>query len=340
MTNSKTNTLKEKEENNKGFAFSFGDPEPVLSSSITDITQTFFNESQDYYEPPFSLSGVAKLLSANAHHGAIAYFKRNMLLKHYVDNDILNGDDLGKCAFDFCVFGNFYLQSIKNAFGDVLYFKHIPALNMRRRKTKNKYCLLRKDNEPLNFKTGEIIHYKEYDPMQSIYGIPQYLGGINSVLLNETATLFRRKYFDNGAHMGYIFYTADANLNTDDENDIKEQIRKSKGVGNFRSMYLNLPGGKPDSVKIIPIGDIATKDEFEKIKNITRNDILSMWRIQPALAGVMPENAGGFGDIEKINRVFTENEVKPVQNIILQLNKLLPESKQINFKEPETNNEE
>jgi PBSX family phage portal protein len=195
--------------------------------------------------------------------------------------------------------------------------------------------MLRPGKDPLVFEPGEVIQLCEYDPSQQIYGVPQYLGGIQSVLLNEDATLFRRKYYQNGAHMGYIFYTADANLDEDDESALKDQIKNSKGVGNFRSMFLNIPGGKPDSVKIIPVGDIATKDEFERVKNLTRNDVLAMWRINGALAGILPENNSGFGDLDKISRNNYDNEVVPMQQVFEQLNKVLPKDRRIGFSKPD-----
>ena len=100
-------------------------------------------------------------------------------------------------------------------------------------------------------------------------------------------------------------------------------------------MFLNIPGGKPDSVKIIPVGDIATKDEFQRVKDLTRSDVLAMWRINGALAGIMPENTGGFGDLDKISRNNYENEVVPVQQKFLQLNQVLHKDRQIAFELPD-----
>ncbi|MBU6951009.1 phage portal protein [Hahella sp. HN01] len=316
-------------------AFSFGAPEAVLDTTLTSYLGVFLNPHGDYYAPPVSLTGLAKLLRANAHHGTIPYFKRNMLRKFYVPSPVLSATDLENAGFDYLVFGMCYFQKIFNRLGQIVRLQHIPALNMRRMKAPDQFCLLQPNQvDPLAFRPGEIIQLKEYDVNQQIYGVPQYLGGLQSVLLNESATLFRRKYYNNGAHMGFIFYTADAQLDPEDEQSLKEQIRASKGVGNFRSLYINIPGGKPDSVKIIPVGDIATKDEFERVKNLSRNDVLSMWRIQPALAGIMPENTGGFGDIEKISRVYYENEVVPMQHVFLKLNEDLSNPKQIRFLNP------
>ena len=327
-------TTPKSDSSKSSLAFSFGDPEPVMSNNLVDYLGVFLQPNGSYYEPPVSLSGLAKVLRANAHHNTIPYFKRNLLLKNFEPSLGLNRPALLTAALDYLVFGNAYFQKIKNRFGTVLYLKHIPAINMRRTKELNRYVrLMPQRSQNIEFKADEIVHIKEYDVSQQIYGVPEYLGGLQSLLLNESATLFRRKYYDNGAHMGYIFYTTDADLSEDDEKMLKDKIKGSKGVGNFRSMFLNIPDGDPDGVKIIPVGDIATKDEFERVKNISRNDILSMHRIQPALAGIMPENNSGFGDLEKIAKVYFEFEVEPLQQVFLPLNDLLPEARKFRFKE-------
>lgn len=318
-------------------AFSFGDPESILSRNIVDYLGVFLDTHQQYYQPPVSLLGLAKVKTANAHHATALLFKRNIVTKWYVDSKVLPKNLFRNAAYEHQLFGQSYYQKIRNGFGIIERLLPMHGINMRRMKEQGRYCLLRPNNQdPIVYKKDEVIHLKDYDVQQSIYGEPEYLAAIQSVLLNEGATLFRRKYYENGAHMGYIFYTADADFEPEDEQMLKEQIKGAKGVGNFRSMFLNIPNGKPDSVKIIPVGDVATKDEFERIKNISRNDVISMHRIPPALAGIMPENTGGFGDIEKISRVYYENEVMPMQDVFLELNQYLPPSRKIAFKQPDT----
>jgi PBSX family phage portal protein len=141
--------------------------------------------------------------------------------------------------------------------------------------------------------------------------------------------LFRRLYFNNGAHAGFVFYTNDPNLSEEDEQALQAKIAGSKGVGNFRSLFVNIPGGSDRAIQIIPVGDIATKDEFERIKNITRNDVIAAWRMNPALAGVMPENAAGFGDIEKIDRLYSNNEIRPINQLFLQVNEHLRSDRRV-----------
>ena len=322
-------------------AFSFGDPETVLSGDgIANSLGIFLHGQHDYYEPAYDQKGLAKLLKANPHHGTIPFFKANLLRKWYVENEFLPAEELHAASMDFDVLGHCYFKKIYARYDKsrVLRLEHLPGVPMRRMREKDRFCKLVDGKEPLKFKKGEVVMLKKYDLMQQIYGCPEYIGAINSILLNEDATLFRRKYYTNGAHMGYIFYTANANFEEKDELALKKQIKESKGVGNFKSMFLNIPGGDKDTVQIIPIGDISTKDEMAKIKDITRDDILAAWRVRAELAGMMPVVVGGTGDLDKISRMNYENEVVPVQLVMLQLNKVLAPDRQIKFDQPEFDN--
>lgn len=239
---------------------------------------------------------------------------------------------MGRAALDFMVFGDAFFQRIRNLLGQVIELQHLPALNMRR-KVGGGFVMLLPNGKELDFEEEDVEHVMDYDVEQNIYGVPDYLGGMHALLLNESATLFRRRYYNNGAHAGFIFYTNDPNMSDADEAKLKSQIQGTKGVGNFRSLFVNIPGGSDKAVQIIPVGDIATKDEFERIKNITRNDVIAAWRMNPALAGVVPENAAGFGDIEKIDRVYTNNEIRPIRQLFLQVNDQLRVDRRISWRE-------
>ena len=313
-------------------AFTFGEPEQVLSGNIGEYVGVFPSDDGDIYKPPVSRNGLAKLLRANAHHGAIPKFKRNLLLREFIPSAGCSARTMGCAGLDYMVFGDAFLYCDTNTFGQVLELKHLPSINMRV-KVDGGYRMLLPDNKHMDFESDEIVHVMDYDVEQTIYGLPDYLGGMQALLLNEAATLFRRRYYSNGAHAGYIFYTNDPDLTEEDETNLREQISASKGVGNFRSMFVNIPNGKENAIQIIPVGDFQAKDELEKVKNITRNDVIAAWRMNPALAGIIPENSGGFGDIEKIDRVYTSNEIRPICQLFNQLNDVLREDRRIGWRE-------
>ncbi|GFM86116.1 phage portal protein [Pseudomonas cichorii] len=279
-----------------------------------------------------SRQGLAKLLKANAHHGAIPGFKRNLLLREFKPSEGLTVSTMSRAALDFNVFGEAYFYRVPNLIGQILELQHLPAINMRVR-IGGGFIQLLPNGQEEEFEEDEIEHIFNYDVEQNIYGVPEYLGGLQSLLLNEAATLFRRRYYNNGAHAGYIFYTNDPNLTEEDEDELRAQMSASKGVGNFRSMFVNIPGGAEKAIQIIPVGDFQAKDELEKVKNITRNDVIAAWRMNPALAGIIPENSGGFGDIEKIDRVYTSNEIRPICQLFDQANQTLREDRRFNWKD-------
>jgi PBSX family phage portal protein len=319
--------------------FSFGDPEAILSNSLYDYTGSFLGLSGAYYNPPVSLYGLSKLMGANAYHGTIMHFKKNMICKWYVPTPLLTLSELRKAALDFVVTGNCYFQKFTDRFGKVLRLAHLPSVAMRRGKEPGVYIKIQTmdigfDTNLIEYDKDEVIHLMEPDLKQGIYGIPQYLGGIQAVLLSEDATLFRRKYYINGAHMGYILVTTDANLDEETAKMIEQKVKGSKGPGNFRSLYLNIPRStNKEPVQIIPVGDIGTKDEYEKIKGTTEAELLAMHRMRPELMGIIPKNAGGLADPEKTMRVYHELEVQPMQQIFLEINDVIKGDK-VRFSDP------
>lgn len=137
------------------------------------------------------------------------------------------------------------------------------------------------------------------------------------MLLNSEATIFRRRYYNNGAHMGFILYTSDPNLTLEMENEIKEKIAQSKGLGNFRNMFINIPKGDPEGVKILPVGEVSAKDEFANIKGITAQDIFTAHRFPAGLAGIIPTNGAVMGNPETARTTYRKDEVIPLQRKLM-----------------------
>lgn len=112
----------------------------------------------------------------------------------------------------------------------------------------------------------------------------------------------------------------DAAQNQEDVNNIRQAMKSAKGPGNFRNLFMYSPNGKKDGIQIIPLSEVAAKDEFLNIKNVSRDDMMAAHRVPPQMMGVMPSNVGGFGDVEKASRVFVRNELIPLQERMKEIN--------------------
>lgn len=307
-------------------AFSFGEPESVLTRRDLLIYLECWHNGR-WYEPPIRPADLTRAYRVAPHHTSAIQYKRNQLLRLFEPTPLLDRTEFGKLALNFLVQGQGYLERRENMLGEPLKLLNSPAMYTRRGVDEDVFWwvppyaqMQRSDDRERPFRKGHVLQIAEPDLAQEIYGTPEYLGSLNSGFLNEEATLFRRRYFKNGSHMGYIFYLNDAGVSNEDADKIRAAMKEGKGAGNFRNLFLHSPAGKKDGVQIIPIGEYATKDEFLGIKGTTRDDILAAHRVPPQLLGVIPQNGTGFGDVRTATDAFHYAEIEPLQLRMLEVN--------------------
>ncbi|MCL1861853.1 MAG: phage portal protein [Proteobacteria bacterium] len=311
-------------------AFTFGDPEPVLSGrGMLDYLECV--NLGKWYSPPISMDGLARAARASVHHASAMIVKRNVLTAAFVPNKWLSRAAFERFAWEFIVFGNAYLERVDNLIGKPIRLDAVLAKYVRRGNNLDRYWFVPEagsaffgDAVPFGkeheFREGSLFHLIEPDLNQEVYGLPQYLAALQSAFLNESATLFRRRYYNNGSHAGFILYMTDAAHSQEDVDNLRKALKESKGPGNFRNLFMYAPSGKKDGIQLIPVSEVAAKDDFLNIKNTTRDDQLAAHRVPPQLMGIVPSNAAGFGDAEKAAAVFFANEIQPLQARLADVN--------------------
>ena len=297
----------------QAFSFELGEPEPVLGGRSALLEYAECMQCGDWYEPPVSLAALARLLRVGAHHESALRFKVNVLVSTFIPSQSLSAEAFGGFALDYMVLGNAYLELRRNRLGDLLELRHALGKYTRRGLEAGRFFFVTDLQSPHEFPRHDLFQLREQDIHQEIYGLPPYLGALQSAMLNESATLFRRRYYNNGSHAGFILYVTDAAQTQGDVDKMREQLTKTKGVGNFKNLFYYAPNGKKDGIQMIPISEVAAKDEFLGIKNASRDDVLAAHRVPPQLMGMLPNNVGGFGDVEKAAMVFARNEIAPLQ---------------------------
>ncbi|WP_237387271.1 phage portal protein [Xenorhabdus sp. Sc-CR9] len=290
-----------------------GKPEPILTT-MTDYQKIWYDNDYDHYTLPIDRLALAQLTNMNGQHGGVLYARHNMIASDYLGGG-LSHEQFKAAMMNFLIFGDVAILKVHNFWGDVVRLEVLPSLYLRRRKDGDFVVL--QEGEPLVYTPEEVIFIKQYDPQQQVYGLPDYIGGIHAALLNSEATIFRRRYYHNGAHTGGIIYTNDPNISDETEEEIERKLQQSKGIGNFETMFVSIPNGDPDGIKFIPIGDISANDEFANVKSISSQDVLTAHRFPAGLAGIIPTNVGGLGDPEKARDAYRKDEVIPVQNMFM-----------------------
>lgn len=300
-------------------AFTFGDPTPVLDQrGILDYLDCWQNGR--WYEPPVSLDGLAKTTRSSVYLGSGLIFKRNMLVRTFKPHRWFSRAQFEQFATDLVTFGMSYLERRNSRLGTPMQILAPLAKYVRRGVEEGRFFQVTGWGKEHEFYKGTVFQLREASVDQEIYGLPEWLSSLQSALLNESATLFRRKYYNNGSHAGFILYLSDPQVDDADVKALREALKQARGPGNFRNLFLHSPNGKKDGVQLIPVSEVAAKDEFTGIKNVSRDDMLAALRIPPQLLGIVPQNAGGFGNIRDAMTVWATNELHSLQMRMTQVN--------------------
>lgn len=266
------------------------------------------------------MSGLARAYDMSPHHKSAILYKRDQLLRLFRPTRYLDRRTFGEFVINYLAMGNAYLQRIDNLAGRPMTLKNSPAIHTRVGVEPGVFWWTPLSEPDAAFPAGTVFQLFEPDLSQEIYGRPEYTSALQSGLLNFDATIFRRKYYLNGSHAGYILYVNSEHFSNEDSAALEQAMEKSKGPGNFRNYFIHLPKGSDKGVQVIPMGEASAKDEFLGIKNTTRDDILAAHRIAPVLLGVVPQNTGGFGDIARAADVTHFAVIEPLMSRMLEVN--------------------
>ncbi|WP_313801029.1 phage portal protein [Sphingobium sp.] len=303
-----------------GDMFTFGEPESVLDRR--ELSQYFeIWHNGRWYEPPLPMGKLAQAFNMAPYHRSAVALKVNLLVAQQIVSRWLSADDFERWALDFIQMGNGYLEWVPNMTGRLARVQHAPAIHTRAGVEQGFYWFV---NGPLGnihqFERDRIFHLQQPDVAQEIYGMPEWLSALQSGLLSENATLFRRRYYLNGAHAGFVMYLSEVLADTKTADAIRDKLSQAKGVGNFKNLFVHIPDGKKDGIQIMPIADVTAKDEFSNVKNISRDDLLAAHRTPPQLIGVIPQNNGGFGKVSESRDAYYETEIIPIARRMLRAN--------------------
>jgi PBSX family phage portal protein len=302
-------------------AFTFGDPEPVLDRrELLDMAECWHNGR--WYEPPISRDGLARAFRVSAHHSSAILLKRNLLVGSLEPTSFLSRATFAKAVQDYLVFGDAYLVNVRNRLGGTLRLDYSPAKYTRRGVKPGSFFYVPSTLKEAEFDQGSVFQVLQPDINQEIYGVPEYLSALQSALLNEAATLFRRRYYLNGSHAGFIMY-ATGTFAEGDIDKMRVALKASKGPGNFRNLFVHAPAGNEHGIKIMPIAEVGAKDEFLGIKGATQADVLAAHRVPPQLLGIVPAQGSAFGNPTEAMTAFWELEIEPLWATFLELNDLL-----------------
>jgi len=258
----------------------------------------------------------------------------------------LNSDDsfnlsMEKVFTDVQATGNGYLEVGRTVNGKIGYLGHIPSTTMRVRRLRDGFVQIigqkvvyfrnfgAKNANPLTTdpRPNEIIHFKEYSPLNTFYGVPDIMSAISALHGDQLASQYNIDFFGNKAVPRYVITLKGAKLSEEAEDKMFRFLQTSLRGSNHRTLYIPLPADSETNkveFKMEPIENSVHEASFNEYRIRNRDDIL--------VAHQVPLSKIGGGDSSQIaaalaqDRTFKEQVARPAQrNLEKLLNKIIKE---------------
>jgi PBSX family phage portal protein len=252
----------------------------------------------------------------------------------------LNDDDsftktMEKVYTDLESTGNGFIEVGRTVNGDIGYVGHIPSTTIRIRRLRDGFMQIigQKVVYFRNFgatnanpvtsdpRPNEIIHIKEYSPLNTYYGIPDIVAAIPSLLGDQLASQYNIDYFENKAVPRYVVTLKGAKLSNEAEDKMFRFLQTGLKAQSHRTLYIPLPGDTDQNkveFKMEPIENGIQDGSFKEYRKQNRDDILVAHQVPISKLGGT-DSAAIAASIAQ-DRTFKEQVSRPAQG---HLNKVI-----------------
>lgn len=246
-----------------------------------------------------------------------------------------------KVYTDVHAMGNGYIEVGRTTTGEIGYIGHIPAATMRVRRLRDGYVQIIANKvvyfrnfgaKNVNYITddprpNEIIHIKEYSPLNTFYGVPDVMAAMPSLIGDALASQYNIDYFNNKAVPRYVVTLKGAQLTQEAEDKLFRFLQTGLKGQSHRTLYIPLPGDTESNkveFDMKPIENGVQEGSFSQYRKQVRDDIL--------VAHQVPLSKLGGSDASQLaaslaqDRTFKEQVTRPAQrNLEKILNKIIRE---------------
>jgi PBSX family phage portal protein len=270
-------------------------------------------------------------------------------LRDWVEN--LNNDEsftqtLTKFYTDVQATGNGYLEIGRTTKGEIGYVGHIPSTTMRVRRLRDGYVQIignkvvyfrnfgAKNQNPITTdpRPNEILHYKEYSPLNTFYGVPDIMSAITSLQGDHLASQYNIDYFSNKAVPRYVITLKGAKLSADAEDKMFRFLQTNLKGNSHRTLYIPLPGDSDNSkveFNMTPIENGVQEASFKEYRVQNRDEILVAHQVPLSKIGGGTDSSSIAAALAQ-DRTFKEQVSRPAQrNLEKIINKIIKEKTDI-----------
>ena len=250
-----------------------------------------------------------------------------------------------KVLTDYESTGNGYLEIGRTTRGEIGYIGHIPATTIRVRRLKDGFVQVighkvvyfrnfgANNVNPITGdpRPNEIIHFKQYSPLNTYYGIPDIMSAVSSLHGDQLASQYNIDYFSNKAVPRYIFTLKGAKLSSEAEDKLFRFMQTNLKGQSHRTLYIPLPGDTEQNkveFEMKPVENNVQEASFNDYRLRNRDDILIAHQVP--LSKIGGSDASNIAASLSQDRTFKEQVARPLQRTIEKLvNRIVKEKTDI-----------
>ena len=274
--------------------------------------------------------------------------RAKIMLRDWLED--LNDDDsftttMEKVYTDLQSTGNGFLEVGRKVNGEIGYLGHIPATTIRVRRLKDGFVQIigskmvyfrnfgARNANPITSdgRPNEIIHLKQYSPLNTFYGIPDILSAMPSLIGDQLASQYNIDYFENKAVPRYVITVKGAKLSADAEDKMFRFLQTGLKSQSHRTLYIPLPGDTDNNkveFKMEPIENGIQEGSFKEYRKQNRDDILIAHQVPISKLG--GSDSSGIAAAISQDRTFKEQVSRPAQRYLEKMvNKIVKEKTDI-----------
>jgi PBSX family phage portal protein len=295
---------------------------------------------------------LMKLESIDDEKKTIAAKKKIERLKMQLSDwlEDCNDDDsltktLEKVVTDMQATGNGYIEIGRTVAGDIGYIGHIPSTTMRVRRLHDGYIQIiagtityfrnfqATNSNPVTTdpRPNEVIHLKEYSPLNTFYGVPDIIAAMTSLRGDQMAAQYNIDYFENKAVPRYIITVKGAKLTPEAEDKLFRFFQTGLRGQSHRTLYIPLPGdseGSKIEFEMHPVENGVQEASFNQYRLRNRDDILMAHQVPLSKLGGV--DGGSMAAAMTQDRTFRDQVAKPLQEYVAKaVNKIVKEKTDI-----------
>ena len=276
------------------------------------------------YQYPFDVNELTLAYVSNPYHNQCIEIKTMNIAGKGLNEQLMQALEdatpkmsayliLYATILDLQIYGNAYWEIVKINNNQHQIF-HVPAQTMTLRERGFTQTV---GEQKVEFTNDQVYHFKYISPLSTIYGAPDYLSILESLMLSKKIIRYNDSYFDNNAIPDMAMIVEGGEMSPTALSAVRTFFRdKFQGVKNaHRLLYLPVREGmKVDFEKLQADQRDASYLNFY---TQTRDDIIVGHRVPPRLLGIVSAGSlGGGGEATGQMEIFYETLIYPRQQIL------------------------